>query len=144
MCFFISSSDEFLLKLRSSFNIFARNVGSLAMCGFCILLKFLKRTSAKKINIELKPIKSKYKQVKFKSTAPSNISSQNVPSNKILSPKRRPIPPLEPPLLRRNSELSPFIDPASLISPDLDKKSTEFRRPYAISHRAHVTIPNAK
>ena len=33
------------------------------------LLKFLKRTPAKKIPIELKPIKSKPRQVKFKSLA---------------------------------------------------------------------------
>ena len=91
------------------------------------LLKFLKRTPAKKIPIELKPIKSKPKQVKFKSSVtPSSISSPDVPSNKILSPKMRPIPPPAP-LPRRNSEWSPFMAPASLISPDLDRRSPEFR-----------------
>jgi len=91
------------------------------------LLKFLKRTPAKKIPIELKPIKSKPKQVKFKSSTPSSISSSDAPFNKILPPKKRPIPPPAPPLPRRDSELSPFMAPASLTSPDLDKKSPEFR-----------------
>ena len=90
------------------------------------LLKFLKRTPAKKIPIELKSIKSKPKQVKFKSSTPPSISSPDVPSNKILPPKKRPIPPPTPPLPRRNSELSPFMAPASLISPDLDRKPPEF------------------
>ena len=46
---------------------------------------------------------------------------------KILPPKKQPIPPPAPPLSRRDSELSPFMAPASLTSPDLDKKSPEFR-----------------
>jgi len=91
------------------------------------LLKFLKRTPAKKIPIELKPIKSKPKQVKFTSSTPSSISSPDVPSNKILPPKKRTIPPSTPPLPRRNSELSPFMASARLISPDLGRKSPEFR-----------------
>ena len=90
------------------------------------LLKFLKRTPAKKIPIELKPIKSKSKQIEFKSSTPSSISSPDVPSNKILPPKKRPIFPPTPTLPRRNSELSPFMAPASLISPDLDRKPPEF------------------
>ena len=91
------------------------------------LLKFLKRTPAKKIPIELKPIKSKPRQVKFKSSTPSSVPSPDVPTKKILPPKKRPIPPPAPPLPRRDSELSPFMAPASLTSPDLDKKSPEFR-----------------
>ena len=91
------------------------------------LLKFLKRTPAKKIPIELKPIKSKSKQVKFKSSTPSNMSSPDSPSKKVIQPKKRPVPPPAPSLSRRNSEESPFMAPASLISPDLDKKSPEFR-----------------
>ena len=91
------------------------------------LLKFLKRTPAKKIPIELKPIKSKPRQVKLKSSTPSSISSPDVPSNKIPPPKKRVIPPPAPPLPRRDSELSPFKAPASLISPDLDTKTPEFR-----------------
>ena len=90
-------------------------------------LNFLKRAPAKKILIELKPIQSKPRQVKFKSSTPSSISSPDVPSNNILPPKKRPIPPPAPPLPRRDSELSPFMVPASLTSPDLDKKSPEFR-----------------
>ena len=91
------------------------------------LLKFLKRAPAKKILIELKPIQSKPRQVKFKSSTPSSISSPYVPSNNILPPKKRPIPPPAPPLPRRDSELSPFMASASLTSLDLDKKSPEFR-----------------
>ena len=91
------------------------------------LLKFLKRTPAKKIPVELKLIKSNSKQLKFKSHMPSSISSPDVLSIKILPPQKRPIPPPAPPLPRRNSELSPFMAPASLISPDLDRKSPEFR-----------------
>ena len=88
------------------------------------LLNFLRRAPAKKILIELKPIQSKPRQVKFKSSTPSSVSSPDVPSNTIVPPKKRPIPP---PLPRRDSELSPFMAPASLSSPDLDKKSPEFR-----------------
>ena len=91
------------------------------------LLKFLNRIPAKKIPIELKPIKSKPRQVKFKSSTPSSVPSPNVPTKKILPPQKRPIPPLAPPLPRRDSELSPFMAPASLTSLDLDKKSPEFR-----------------
>ena len=90
------------------------------------LLKFVKRTSAKKIPIELKPIKSKRKQVKFKSSMSSSISSPDIPWNKILPLKKRPIPSPAPPLPLRNSELSPFMAPVSLISLDLDRKSPEF------------------
>ena len=56
------------------------------------LLKFLKRNPAKKIPIELKPIRSKPKQVRFQSSTLSTISSPDVPSNNILPPKKRPIP----------------------------------------------------
>ena len=91
------------------------------------LLKYLKRTPAKKIPIELKPIKSKPRQVKFKSSTPSSVPSPDVPTKEILPPRKRPIPPPAPPLPRRDSELSPFMAPASLTSPDLDKKSPEFR-----------------
>ena len=73
------------------------------------LLKFLKRTPAKKIPIELKPIKSKPRQVKFKSSTSSSVPSPDVPTKKILPPKKRPIPPPAPPLPRRDSELSPFM-----------------------------------
>ena len=83
------------------------------------LLGFLKKTPAKKIPIELKPIKSKPRQV--------SVPSPDVPTKKILPPKKRPIPPPAPPLPRRDSELSTFMAPASLTSPDLDKKSPEFR-----------------
>ena len=95
--------------------------------AFTSLLKFLKRTPAKKISIELKSIKSKPRQVKFKSSTPSSVPSPDVPMKKILPPKKRPIPPPAPPLSRRDSELSPFMARASLTSPDLDKKSPEFR-----------------
>ena len=56
------------------------------------LLKFLKRTPAKKISIELKPIKSKPRKVKLKSSTPSCISSPDVPSNQIPPPKIRVTP----------------------------------------------------
>ena len=58
---------------------------------------------------------------------PSSISSYYVPSIKILLSQKRPIPPPVPPLPRLNSELSHFMAPASLISPDLDRKCPEFR-----------------
>ena len=77
--------------------------------AFTSLLKFLKRTPAKKIPIELKPIKSKPRQVKFKSSTSSSVPSPDVPTKKILPPKKRPIPPPAPPLPRRDSELSPFM-----------------------------------
>ena len=91
------------------------------------LLKFLKRTPVTKIPIELKPIKSKPRQVKFKSSTPSSVPSPDAPMKKILPPKKRPILLPAPPLSRRNSELYPFMARASLASPDLDKKSPEFR-----------------
>ena len=135
MCLFISSSDYFLFKLRSLQYICGKcgksckNAGGLAThmkthkkksVASAYLLKFLKRTPGKKISIELKPIKSKPRQVKFKSSTPSSISSPDVPSNNILPPKKRPIPPPAPPLPRTDSKLSPFMAPASLTSPDLN------------------------
>ena len=109
------------------------------------LLNFLKRAPAKKILIELKPIQSKPRQVKFKSSTPSSISSPDVPSNDILPPKKRPIPPPAPPFPRRDSKLSPFMAPASLTSPDLDKKVSRISlSPHAILHRAQDTISDAK
>ena len=109
------------------------------------LLKFLKRTPAKKIPIELKPIKSKPRQIKFKSSTPSSVPSPDVPTKKILPPKKRPISPPAPPLPRRDSELSPFMAPASLTSPDLDKKVSRISfSPHAILHRAQDTISDAK
>ena len=50
------------------------------------LLKFLKITPVKKIPIELKPIKSKSGQVKFKSSTPPSVHSRDVPTKKIQSP----------------------------------------------------------
>ena len=86
---FISSSDDLLFKLRCRFNIFAekcgkscKNAGGLAthmkthkkkIMASLSLLKFLKRTPAKKISIELKSIKSKRRQVRFKSSTLSNV-----------------------------------------------------------------------
>ena len=108
-------------------------------------LNFLKRAPAKKILIELKPIQSKPRQVKFKSSTPSSISSPDVPSNDILPPKKRPIPPPAPPFPRRDSKLSPFMAPASLTSPDLDKKVSRISlSPHANLHRAQDTISDAK
>ena len=80
MCFF-SSSDDFLFKLFFQYfcgkcDNSCKNAGGLAMHmkthkqksgASPSVLKFLKRTPAKKISIELKPIKPKPKQVKFKS-----------------------------------------------------------------------------
>ena len=86
------------------------------------LLKFLKRTPAKKIPIELKPIESKSKQVKFKLSTSSSISSVDIHSNKILTQK-------------------------ATCSPT-STKITGFRwkvsSPYTILHRAQDTISDSK
>ena len=56
------------------------------------LLWVVEKNLAKTIQIELKSIKLKLKQLKLEPLTPFSISSFDVPSNKILPPKNDPSP----------------------------------------------------
>ena len=99
---------------------------------FPSLLRFFKRAPAKKIAVELKPIKKKPQQIKLRAKS----RPEPLRPSKISRPAAPPIPSedLPPPPPRRprstcssTSDLSHYVAPESIISSNLDKRSPEFR-----------------
>ena len=90
------------------------------------LLRYIKRAPKKKVAIELKPLKKKAKQVKFKAKRRVKaVLSGDSPVDAMV--EEAPGPPRRPRSRQSDQDLTNFRAPASLTTQDLDKKSPEFR-----------------